>query len=205
MDDAPDTSRPGSGGAATRATVADASPAIVDLDGWSLLPLVPDHAPLVAQLLGERGNRYVLDVPPDEGMIRAALVDLPRQPWSLPLAIAREEGCMGVAATALANVKALHASLMALFVDPARATLPLAMAIRHLFWSFPLHRLHAQIPAIDLTAEYVELLRSVGFEDEGRLVGHALIAGQPFDMVTLGLLRRDFERWCDAHEPRLAL
>ncbi|MGH9086222.1 MAG: GNAT family N-acetyltransferase [Acidimicrobiales bacterium] len=183
----------------------DPVPAVVELDGWSLQPLVPDHAPLVAQLLGLRGNRYILEMAPDVGTIRTALAELPRQPWSLPLAIVRDEELVGVATTALPNVKALHASLVALFVDPPSATLGLAMAVRHLLWSFPLHRLHAQVPAMDLTTEYVDLFRSVGFEDEGRFTAHAMIAGQPFDMVVLGLLRTDFERWCVDHEPRLRL
>lgn len=186
-------------------TPPTAAPAVVELDGWSLEPLVPDHAPLVAQLLGLRGNRFVLDIPADEGLIRVALADLPRQPWSLPLAVVRDGACMGVATTALPNVKALHASLMALFVDPPGSSLPLAMAVRHLFWTFPLRRLHAQIPAMDLTKEYVDLLTSVGFADEGRLVAHAIIGGQAFDMVALGLLRSEFEAWCAEHEPRLSL
>ncbi len=183
----------------------DPAPAVVDLDGWSLQPLRPEHAPLVVQLLGLRGHRYVLDIPADEATIARALTDLPREPWTLPLAVVRDDECVGMATTALANVKALHASLTALFVDPPRSTLPLAMCVRHLFWMFPLHRMHAQVPAMDLTNEYVELLMSVGFTDEGRLVSHAVIAGQTFDMVALGLLRSDFDAWCDEHEPRLSL
>ena len=32
--------------------------------------------------------------------------------------------------------------IAALFVDPSMARVPLAMYVRHLFWSFPLRRLH---------------------------------------------------------------
>jgi hypothetical protein len=183
----------------------DPAPAVVELDGCSLQLLEPEHAPLVVELLGMRGNRYVIDIPADERLIAGALVELPNQPWTLPMAVVRDGVCIGMGTTALANLKSLHASLTAMFVEPPTATLPLAMYIRHLFWTFPLHRLHAQIPAMDLTHEYVELLASVGFTDEGRLVDHVMIGGQSFDMVALGLLRADFERWCDEHEPRLAL
>lgn len=180
------------------------APAIVELDGWSLEPFTPDDAPLLVELLGQRGHRYVLDVPADEAVLRTMLTEVARQPWSLPLAAIRDGACAGFATTALPNVRALHASVAALFVDPATSRLPLAMYLRHVLWAFPVHRLHTQIPAMDLTWEYIELLQSVGFVDEGRLVRHAVIGGQEFDVVALGLLRSDFEAWCEAEEPRLA-
>lgn len=180
-------------------------PAVVELDGWALEPLVADDAPLVAQLLQQRGHQYMLEMAPDEMFIRSAIAELAAQPLALPLMILRDQYCGGVATTALANVRTLSASLIALFVDPPGATLPLAMYVRQLFWTFPLRRLYAQVPAMDLTREYVDLLGSVGFVDEGRLVSHAEIGGQAFDVVTLGLLRQDFEDWCAVHQPRLAL
>ena len=180
-------------------------PAMVELDGFSLQLLEPSHAHLVAEMLGQRGHRFILDLPPDEATLAAILAHLPQEPWALPLAVVRDGACVGMATTALANVKALTAGFTALFTDPGAAVLPLAMMVRHLFWLFPLQRIHAQIPAMDLTGEYVDLLTSVGFVDEGRLMAHVVIAGQPFDMVALGLLRSDFERWCAVHEPRLAL
>lgn len=182
-----------------------ATPALTELDGWTLEPITPDDADVVAELLALRGHRYILDIPPDPVAIRPALEAILAEPWSMPLGMARDDGLGGVAATALANVKACSASLLAFFVDPAVGTLPLALYIRHLLWMFPLHRLYAQIPDMDLTREYVELLRGVGFVDEGRLAQHATIGGQHFDMVVLGLLRPDFETWCAANEPRLAL
>jgi len=183
----------------------DPAPAVVDLDGFTVQPLEPGHAALVVDLLGCRGNRYVLDFPADADTVAAAITSIAREPWSLPLGAVRDGELVGVATTALANLKSLNAGFTALFVDPPSAKLPLAMMVRHLFWTFPLHRLYAHIPAMDLTQEYVDLLTSVGFINEGRLVDHAVIGGQPFDMVTLGLLRPDFERWCAAHEPRLDL
>jgi hypothetical protein len=123
----------------------------------------------------------------------------------MPAALVRDDELGGFGATALPNIRALNASVTALFVDPETATTPLAMYLRHLFWTFPLHRVHTQIPDLDLTREYIELLQRVGFAVEGRLVEHARIAGQTFDVVALGLLRSDFEVWCDQHEPRLSL
>ena len=183
----------------------EAAPAVVDHEGISLQRLEPQHAPVVAALLGMRGNQFILDVPADEALIAQALTDLPKQPWTLPLAAVRDGECLGVVTTALPNVKSLHANVTALFADPETARLPLAMCVRHLFWNFPLHRLYVQIPDMDLTREYVDLFTSVGFEVEGRLVDHALVGGRPFDMVALGLLRADFERWCGEHEPVLVL
>jgi hypothetical protein len=180
-------------------------PAVVALDGWSLQPFTADEAPLLAQLLAQRGHRYVLDVSPDEATLRAVLAEIIKSAWTLPCAFVRGDEMAGFATTALPNVRALHAAFTALFVEPSEARLPLAMYVRHLFWSFPLHRLHAQIPDLDLTREYVELLTSVGFAVEGRLVDHSHIGGQTFDVVALGLLRPDFEAWIASNEPRLTL
>lgn len=183
----------------------DPAPAVVDLDGISLQPLEPDHAPLVVQLMEQRGHRYILDLRPNVQGIRSALSMLAGQTWTLPLAAIRGTECIGMATTALPNVKSLSASFTALFVDPAESTLPLAMFIRHLLWNFPLHRLYAHIPAMDLTREYVELLGSVGFVEEGTLQQHLVAAGQRFDVHVLGLLRPDFDAWAAANEPRLRL
>jgi hypothetical protein len=180
-------------------------PAVVSLDGWTLEPFTPDDAPLLAELLAHRGHRYVLDVPADANTIAALLAEVAKHAWSMSVALVRDGALGGFGTTALPNIRALNSSVTALFVDPQNATTPLAMYLRHLFWTFPLHRLHTQIPDLDLTREYIELLQRVGFTVEGRLVAHTQIAGQTFDAVALGLLRSDFETWCDEHEPRLSL
>ena len=182
-----------------------ASPAIVDLDGWSIQPFTAAETPLLSALLDRRGHRYLLDVPLDEATLRTVLTEIVGSPWSLPCAVVRDDEMAGFATTALPNVRALNTGFTALFTDPAVAIVPLSMYVRHLFWSFPLHRLHAQIPDLDLTREYIDLLTAVGFEVEGRLVDHAHVAGQSFDVVALGLLRSDFEAWIAAHDPRLSL
>lgn len=181
------------------------APAIDELDGVRLQPLDPQHAPVVAELLRMRGHRYILELPDDADSIAALLAEVTRQPWSLPLAAIRGDECIGVATSALPNLKALHAGFTALFVDPATATTATAMCVRHLFWTFPLRRLHAQVPDLDLTREYIDLLTGIGFQLEGRLVDHLQVGGQTFDTVMLGLLRTDFDDWCDANEPRLSL
>ncbi len=187
------------------ATTPAASPAIIELDGVSLQPLLPENAGVVAALLQMRGHRQILDIPNDEAAVAQLLTELRQQTFALPLAAVVDGQCVGIATTALANVKSLHASFNAFFVDPATATTALAMFVRHLLWSFPLRRLHAQIPDMDLTREYVDLLQTAGFRDEGRLKDHLVLAGRTFDVISLGLTRRDFETWCTESEPRLAL
>lgn len=186
-------------------TTPDAVPAVVELDGVTVQPLDATNASVVASLLGMRGHRHILDIPADPSSIASMLTEIARQPWSLPLAAVRDGECIGVATTALPDVKSLNVNFTALFVEPQESTTALAMLVRHLLWSFPLHRLHAQIPDSDLTREYIDLFRSVGFADEGRLKSHIVMAGHTFDAVALGLLRTDFETWCAENEPRLAL
>ncbi len=187
---------------APRAT--DAPPAIAALDDWRIDAFRMDDIPLLSQLLHQRGHRYLLEVPTDEDSLRTIIGGLSKQPWSMPIAILKGEDLAGFGTTALPNLQALHASVAALFVDPAEGRTPLAMYLRHVFWSFPLRRLHTQVPELDLTREYIDLLQSVGFVVEGRLLEHANIGGQTFDVVALGLLRTDFEAWSAEHEPRLA-
>lgn len=181
------------------------APAIVELDGWSLEPLTEDDAPLVVELMGIRGHRYLLDLAADESSMRLIIAELARQTWAMPMAAIRDDACAGFMTTAFPNLRSLNVGVGGLFVDPALAVLPFAMYVRHLFWSYPLHRLHAQIPDMDLTREYHDLFAAVGFTDEGRLVQHSIAGGQMFDMVQFGILRPDFEAWTAAHEPRLAL
>jgi hypothetical protein len=182
-----------------------AAPAVTQFEDYELIPLEPSDAPQVIQLLSLRGNSYLIDLGASEHEVASLISQLAGTTWSLPLAILRGDECIGMATTSLANTKSLNASLLAIFTDPANSMVPLALFIRHAFWNFPLHRLHCHIPALDLTAEYVELLTSVGFVDEGRLRAHELVAGQPFDVVLLGLLREEFELWCRSNAPGLTL
>lgn len=178
---------------------------VVSLDGLELVPLEPAHAAIVLEMATRRGNQYLIDLGRDEEEVARVLAQLARAPWALSLAVLRGAECVGMATTGLANLRSMNASILGMFVDPPSAGPALALCIRHLFWNFPLHRIHTQVPLLDLTREYVDLYRAVGFEDEGRLHDHALVGGQAFDAAVLGLLRPEFEAWCAAHEPRLAL
>jgi hypothetical protein len=180
-------------------------PSVMTLDGFELAPLEPHHAPQILQLLAQRGNRFILELNDNEDEVAALVAELMRTPWALPLAVLRGEHCVGIATTALPNVKSLNSSLLALFTQPSGSTIPFALFLRHVFWNFPVRRLYSHIPAFDLTQEYLDLYRSVGFVEEGRLYQHATVAGHSVDVAAFGLLRSDFESWCEVHEPRLGL
>ena len=171
----------------------------------SLVPLEPDDAPQVMELATHRGNGFLVDFGASEAGVRDLLAQLSASTWALPMAILHGEDCIGMATTSLANTKSLHASVLGLFVEPAAATEAFALYLRHVFWNFPLHRIYAHVPVLDVTREYLTLFASVGFVDEGRLVDHVIAAGQPFDVATLGLLRHDFQAWCSSTASELAL
>ncbi len=130
---------------------------------------------------------------------------LHNQLWSLPMALTRVGEPVGVAFTLGANVQNLNARLVLLARDPVLCTKLLPMYVRHVFWSFPVHRLYVQCPGDPSVAPYAELFRSSGFAAEGCLKGHQGMAGRYLDVLLFGLLRPDFERWCAEHEPALAL
>jgi len=48
-------------------------------------------------------------------------------------------------------------------------------------------------------------LERVGFEHEGILSAHVESAEGPQDAIVVGLLRDEFNLWCEQNEPRLAL
>lgn len=176
---------------------------VTRLDGLELIALEPQHAPVLIDLARQRGHPYLLDIPNDPDAVGRTINELRATPWALPLAIVRGDECLGIATTSLANVRALHCSLASLFVDPANASTALALYVRHVFWNFPLRRLHVHVPRMDLTREYEDLYRGIGFVDEGVLRDHAYIAGHAFDVAALAISREEAARWCAEHEPRL--
>jgi hypothetical protein len=109
------------------------------------------------------------------------------------------------AATTQRNRRSLNLQVLFCCIDPSRSALPLAMYVRHLIWSIPLHRLYVQLPLIKGADDYVAMFEAVGFTREGIVGGHALIDGRPTDVMALGLLRREFEDWCRTNESRLSL
>jgi hypothetical protein len=177
---------------------------VLELDGFSIHPLGADDFPHVSSL--QRSiPPDVFQLPRTEQAYRAFMADLARKPWSLPFVCARAGEPLGICFMSVAQVKNLNAYLVALFSEPAASTLPLALYIRHAFWTFPLHRLYAQLPALNTVVPQMENLIQVGFKREGMLVAHVAGADGPEDAIVVGLLRNEFDLWCEQNEPRLAL
>jgi hypothetical protein len=125
--------------------------------------------------------------------------------YGLPLLILRDGEPFGLATNALGSPRVLNGYLLAFFREPEAATLALAMYVRHLFWSFPVQRLYTQFPLVGTGAAYLALYEAAGFQSEGVLRQHALIAGRPCDVGVLGSLRPEFEQWWSERDGRLAL
>ena len=182
------------------------APAVVALDGYELVALEPADAPQVLELVALRGNRYLIDLGASEHEVARLIADLSQAPWSLPLAVLHGDVCVGMATTSLANLKSLNASLLALFTDPPGSATALALYLRHVFWNFPLHRLHVQIPVSGPDpgvrgAVPVGGLRGGGAPRRPRRDRRPVLRRD-------GARARsgpDFESWCVANEPRLAL
>src|SRR5258706_8923175 len=115
-----------------------------------------------------------------------------------------ESRVIGAAATTRRDMRNRHVQLLCSFIDPATAARALAIYVRHLFWSMPFNRVHAQIPVADGAQAYVELMGRIGFANEGTVHDHALIGGRPHSVVVMGLLRREFEAWIEVDEKQLS-
>ncbi|TMD11418.1 MAG: GNAT family N-acetyltransferase [Chloroflexi bacterium] len=185
-------------------TLAPAPP-LLELDGYSLQRMVTADLPFVLDLHRTGANRLLVDLPASSEESLAFLQRLEKQPWSV-LVVARSNGVpIGAAATGLTNLVSLNTFLLAMFTDPAAATIPLALITRHLFWNFPLERVYVQFPLVDETGPYGQLYESVGFQREGVMRKHQAIGGERHDVIVLGLLRADFDSWWALKDPRLKL
>jgi RimJ/RimL family protein N-acetyltransferase len=177
---------------------------LLQLDDFSIRALGADDFSVVGPMAASAPHE-LFELPPTEAAFRALIGELTAKPWSLPFACFRGSEPVGICFMSVAQLKNLNAYLVALFLRPAEATVPLALYIRHAFWSFPLHRLYAQLPALAPVAPHVEALVRVGFKHEGILVAHLMASGKPHDAIAVGLLRDEFNLWCEQNEPRLAL
>jgi hypothetical protein len=110
---------------------------------------------------------------------------------------------VGFGATTNRNLASLNVQIKCIFLDPPGAVLPLAAYVRHLFWSLALHRIYAQLPVVSGAEAYMRLFVSAGFQEEGVVRGHALVDGRPCDVAVFGVLRGEFEAWCQEHASRL--
>jgi hypothetical protein len=180
-------------------------PALLNLDGFSLRRLVPTDVDTVLKLHQTGANVHLIDLPNTTEGCLAFLRQLESQPWTQPMLSLREGEPVGVLSTGLTNLASLTTFLLAMFVDPTAATLPLALYVRHMFWQYPLQRVYAQFPLVDGIEAYADLYRSAGFQDEGVMRKHQVIGGRRYDVIVFGLLREDFDRWCAEHDQRLGL
>jgi RimJ/RimL family protein N-acetyltransferase len=130
---------------------------------------------------------------------------LSKLPWSLPCACLVDGRAIGVCFMRVPQLKHLSAYLVPLFADAGAAHRPLALYMRHAFWTFPLHKLYTHVPAHESAEPYASLLRRAGFREEGTLKDHAVAGDRTIDALLFGLLRAEFDAWCAAHEPRLLL
>ena len=183
---------------------SNASAGILELGDFSIRALGAEDFGLV-RALQPSTPADIFELPESDHAFRAFIADLGAKPWSLPFVCLRAAVPIGVCFMSVAQLKNLNAYLVAVFSDPADAAVPLALYIRHAFWSFPLHRLYAHVPALAAAIAHAEALARVGFKHEGVLAAHVPSPDGPQDAIVLGLLREEFNVWCAQNQPALAL
>lgn len=183
-------------------TAASPSAPVLALDGFAWRFAGPGDATVLDSIAAHGSNRVLFTLPESEGEFA---VRLSGTGLRFPMLCTRDSRPCGAAVLGTRSTRDLNAMISCFFIEPSESTLPLAAYVRHVFWMQPLHRLFAQMPMVEGSADYVRLLTGVGFIEEGVVAKHALIGGEAVDVVILGLLRRDFERWCTEKEPRLSL
>ena len=124
------------------------------------------------------------------------------EPWSTPMLLLDEGEPVGTAMIAAGDPQNRNGRLVALAKEPQRCGRALALYLRQAFWSHPLHRLYAVVPAnLPQTRRYADLLVGCGFVGEGRLLDHLVVQARVLDLDVYGLLRPEFDAWCEANEP----
>ena len=183
---------------------SNASAGILESGDFSIRALGAEDFALV-RALKPSTPADIFELPDSDHAFRTFIADLGAKPWSLPFVCLSAEKPIGVCFMSVAQLKNLNAYLVALFSEPAVERVPLALYIRHAFWSFPLHRLYAHVPALTGVTSHVEALVGVGFQHEGVLAAHVPSPDGPQDAIVLGLLREEFNLWCEQNQPGLAL
>lgn len=178
---------------------------LLELDGFSLRRLAAADLPFVRDLYDSGPNRLLIDLPDTPEASLAFLQELEKQPWSLLMVALADNSPIGVTATGLTNLVSLNTFLLAMFRDPERATLPLGLYVRNMFWNFPLQRMYVQFPILNETKPIAALYESVGFQREGAMRKHQAIGGTRHDVAVYGLLREDFDRFWAEKDSRLSL
>jgi len=185
-----------------RAGTGGPAPAILEIDGYAWKRASGPDAVAMEAVAAIGFNRLIFNLPASEDEFSKAV-----EGGSLrrPMVCRRDNQVIGAAAVTTRNQRSLNLQLVCWFVTPAHATLPLAVYLRHIFWSQVIHRVYAQFPVIDGSEQYAQLLLSVGFREEGVVRGHVLIDQRPHDLRGMAILRAEFDAWCLQEEPRLSL
>lgn len=178
------------------------SAAVLELDGFVWRPALSSDAGTLDELASQHAHRLLFALPASRDDFASRIGE-----WGfrLPMLCTCESRPVGAAATSMRNNRSLNLQLLCFFAQPEIASLALAIYVRHVFWSLPMHRIYVQMPLVPGADPYVQLLRSIGFQDEGVVRGHALIDGRTYDVTALGMLRKEFEAWCLQNENRLTL
>lgn len=177
---------------------------VLSRDGLALVPEVPDPNVLV-ELARLSCNQGLLGTPLGEKDVAERFLEgLGMELWATPMLVCRSNRAVeGFLFNARTDVGSLNTCLVGLLRDPVANTGALQLYVRHLFWSYPLHRVHAEIPAF--AEAWLAALELTGFRREGRFVEHVSLGGRRHDAAALGLLRRDFDAWARAEAPDLEL
>ena len=113
--------------------------------------------------------RELFAVPRIDKGYRAFVAGMSRMPWAMPYVCLEGGNAAAVCFLNVPQPKHLSAFLVALLARPSEAGLPLALYIRHAFWSYPLHRLFTHVPALPDSEPYRDALLGIGFKREGVL------------------------------------
>jgi hypothetical protein len=188
----------------TRGTKPNPAQGLMERDGDSLRVLTVDDLPAVLRLR-QATPPELFELPGSPAELGGFVHGLANKPWSLPMLCCQDGEPVGLCLMSVAQLKNLNAYLVAVFEKPAAATGALALYVRHAFWSYPLHRLYAQLPSTREVEPHAELYSRAGFRREGVLVKHIAAADGPIDAVVLGILRGEFDAWCAGNRPELSL
>lgn len=181
------------------------SPPLLLLDQYSLRRLTTADATLVLKLREACYDNVMVDLPESKELCELFIENMLLELWGLPMMAFQHGEPIGIMYTNQSDPRNLNAHLVTMFKKPTDARLPLIMYIRHLFWNFLLHRIYTHCPALEQMQNYPQMYISAGFQQEGLLLKHKIIAEQRYDVAVFGLLRKDFDRWCQEYEKRLEL
>ena len=173
-------------------------------DGAELRPLTDADYPLIKALYDHRDNAVVAgSIGVDSVEFVAALR---AEPWSAPMVLVQDAEEVGCALVGGADTQNRHGRLIVVAREPRRCTVALGLYLRRLFWSHPLSRIYALVPAaLPQTRAYSELFGACGFVHEGCLLRHLMVKGRLHDLDVFGLLRSDFDAWAEQFRPEWVL